>query len=238
MGDRHDARPRQLDHLAWPSEVSASVVAAFVRLLPVDGGAVLLMIDRTRWRTATATDAAVTALEDLQLTAGEGPSIEAYVTGGPVLLPDLAAAATRWPAFVSEAPDAVSAFFSFPLQVGAVRFGVLDLYRRTSGRLDGPALTDALRLADLTAAALVHHPTVTLLGGTDGPPIPGDGGAPEVDQATGMTSVHLGVNIVTAYARLRGFAYAGGRPLTDVARAVVAGVLRLDEEDRRGPPER
>jgi GAF domain-containing protein/ANTAR domain-containing protein len=211
--------------------VPAAVAAAAVRLLPIDGAAVLLMRDRTRWSTAAATDSTITAVADLQQTVGEGPSVEAYVSGGPVLVPDLAAA-RRWPALLPSFAD-VRAFFSFPLQLGAVRFGVLDLYRRTPGRLGRPALADALRLADLAAAALVHDPGAAV-DDAGGWPLDVDF-RPEIDQASGMLSVHLGVDIAAAYARLRGHAFAAGLPLADVAAAVVAGTLRIDGDVGRPP---
>jgi hypothetical protein len=201
-------------------------------MLPVDGAAVLLMADDTHWSVAAATDTTIAACEDLQLTVGEGPSIAAYATGGPVLLSDLVAAAGPWPVFAASAPLLVRAWFSLPLQIGAVRFGVLDLYRCTAGVLGRQALADALRLADLAAAALVHRPAIILVNRAERVPTVVDC-APEVDQATGMISVHLGVDLGTAYARLRGFAFASGRSLVEVAGAVVAGRLRLDEEDRR-----
>ena len=212
------------------------IVAEGVRTLPVDGAAVLLMADGSHWSVAAATDATIAGCEELQLTIGEGPSIEAYATGGPVLLPDLRPAAGRWPVFASFAPAPVRAWFSFPLQIGAVRFGVLDLYRRAAGMLDEQTLADALLLADLAATALVHHPALALVDGVHQVPAGVDGAA-EVDQATGMVSVHLGATLAVAYARLRGFAFASGRSLTDVAGAVVAGRLRLDEEDRRDEPQ-
>jgi transcriptional regulator with GAF, ATPase, and Fis domain len=203
----------------------------------VDGAAVLLMTDSTRWDTAAATDGTVTALEDAQLAVGEGPSVEAYLASGPVLVPDLQAAAARWPIFAASAPTLIRAFFSFPLQIGAVRLGVLDLYRTTAGPLNQRALADALRLADLAATALVHEPIVTLIDEADQlPAFTGTGR--EVDQATGMVSVHLGVGMAVAYARLRGYAFTSGRPVAEVARSVVDGDLRLDGEGRLDQPER
>ena len=44
----------------------------------------------------------------------------------------------------------------------------------------------------------------------------------EIDQATGMLTVQLGVGIEEAFVRLRAYAYAQGRRLADVAADVVA----------------
>jgi GAF domain-containing protein/ANTAR domain-containing protein len=210
--------------------VPAAVAAAAVRILGIDGAAVLVMSDRTRWSTSAATDSTITAIADLEQTVGAGPSVEAYVGGGPVLVPDLAAA-RRWPALLPVFTD-VRAFFSFPLQLGAARFGVLDLYRRRPGRLDGPALAGALRLADQAAVALVHH--VPAADGAGGWALDPDY-RPEIDQASGMLSVHLGLDIAAAYARLRGHSFVAGVSLAEAAAAVIAGTLRLDKDAGQPP---
>jgi AmiR/NasT family two-component response regulator len=50
----------------------------------------------------------------------------------------------------------------------------------------------------------------------------------EIDQATGMLTEQLGVNITDAFARLRAYAYANDLRLTDVAGDIVARRLRLN----------
>ena len=49
----------------------------------------------------------------------------------------------------------------------------------------------------------------------------------EIDQATGMLTVQLGVLIAEAFARLRAYAYSEDRRLADVASDIVARRLRL-----------
>jgi hypothetical protein len=44
-------------------------------------------------------------------------------------------------------------------------------------------------------------------------------------------SVHLGVSLADALARLRGHAFAHDRPISAVARDIVRGRLRLDKGD-------
>jgi hypothetical protein len=81
---------------------------------------------------------------------------------------------------------------------------------------------------------------VLLLEGQDraaGPagPLSGPGGQPaelalhraEIDQATGMLTEQLGSGIEEAFVRLRAYAYAHDRRLTEVARDIVARRLRL-----------
>jgi hypothetical protein len=63
------------------------------------------------------TDELSEQLEELQLTFGEGPRVDAYADGAPVLVPDLDAAgvASRWPAFGPAARLAgAAAVFALP----------------------------------------------------------------------------------------------------------------------------
>ena len=49
----------------------------------------------------------------------------------------------------------------------------------------------------------------------------------EIDQATGMLTVQLGVTAAEAFIRLRAYAYSEDRRLADVASDIVARRLRL-----------
>jgi hypothetical protein len=78
----------------------------------------------------------ITRLDDLEFVTGEGPCLEAYWNHAPVLEPDLAAgsATARWPWYAPEATAiGAGAVFAFPIQVGAIVFGVFWLYRHTRG---------------------------------------------------------------------------------------------------------
>jgi hypothetical protein len=52
----------------------------------------------------------------------------------------------------------------------------------------------------------------------------------EIDQATGMLTVQLGVPVAEAFARLRAYAYSQDRRLADVAGDIVARRIRLGRD--------
>jgi hypothetical protein len=203
-----------------------------MRALPASGVAVSLVAENGVRGLAAASDPLIAELEELQYTIGEGPSIEAYTSRRPVLAPDMAdGAMTRWPGYAPAAHDqGVRAVFAFPLHVGAVRLGVLDVYRHRSGSLSDDSLVQALTFAEVAVQ--------TLLDGQEEAPAGhlSDGLDRALDsrvalyQAQGMVMVDLGVPIADAMARLRAYAYAVGLPLHDVAREVVEGRLRLDRD--------
>jgi hypothetical protein len=183
------------------------------------------------------TDKAGEELAELQLTFGEGPCPDACAGGGPVLVSDLGdlEAASRWPVFTPAARQVgAAAVFAFPLQRGAIRAGVMGLYRDRPRRLSDFQLGDALACADSATLLLLDS-----LGEAAGDLAQtGPGGQPpelslrraEIDQATGMLTEQLGVGIAEAFIRLRAYAYAHDRRLADLARDIVARRVRLDPD--------
>jgi hypothetical protein len=167
-------------------------------------------------------------LESLQLTVGEGPSVDAYTLGGPVLVPDLAIENARWPVFTAGAVElGVAAVFSFPLQVGAARMGVLDLHRGTPGPLTAGQLTDAFTLVGASTVALLDDVEAPQTGGPSWLGDLHDG----VHQATGIVTVQLGVTLSDALLRIRAHAYAHQLTLNEVGRQIVERELRLEMEE-------
>lgn len=196
----------------------------------VTGAGIMLMSGDVPRGSVCTTDTVSALIEQLQYELGEGPCVDAYNQDRPVLEPDLADPATpRWLAFTKPAVDAgVRAVFGFPLQVGAVRLGALNLYCDTPGALSDDQHADALLLASIAAQAL-------LLLQADAPPGMVAAGLEEhadfwyvVHQASGMVAAQLDVSVGKALVRLRAYAFGNDRTLTDVARDVVGRRLRFD----------
>jgi hypothetical protein len=73
----------------------AHVCAAAVVAVGVDGAGVTLMVSPTVRDTVHATDRAADELEEWQLTFGQGPCVDAFAAGGPVLVVDLGLTVAR-----------------------------------------------------------------------------------------------------------------------------------------------
>jgi hypothetical protein len=67
----------------------AHVCAAAVAAVQVDGVGVTVMVSPTVRDTVHATDWVAGELEEWQLTFGQGPCVDAFSDGGPVLVGDL-----------------------------------------------------------------------------------------------------------------------------------------------------
>lgn len=198
----------------------------------VSGAGVMLMSDDIPHGAVVTTDAVSTTIEDLQFTLGEGPCVDAYRQDRPVLEPDLARPATaRWVAFTPQAVQAgARAVFGFPLQVGTVRLGALNLYCDRPHALSDEQFADALVMADLTAQALLIMQAQAPPGQLAAELVAASDLRLVVHQASGMVAVQLGIGVAQALIRLRGHAFSEGRPLDDIAQDVVDRRLRFDPE--------
>lgn len=217
--------------------VRRSTIATIVRLSDVgvretgvDGAGVAMTSVDGSPVTLHATNDVSADVEELQFTLGEGPCVDASTTGTPVLIADLTDPAEgitgRWPVFREEASRlGVRALFAFPIRIGAIALGTIDLQRAAPGPLNdeqlGRALTmvDAVgdRLLDLgSQAADGHEPTYSM----------------SVHQAAGMVMVQLGITIEEALVRLRATAFADDTALSVLAADIVAGRRRMDKEER------
>jgi hypothetical protein len=207
-----------------------------ISAVDVDGAGLSMMTSAGHRGTVCATDDVARRVEDLQFSLGEGPCYDAFTGGGPVFMSDVKAAlngeGARWPVFTEAVAGAgVGALFAFPLLIGAIPLGALDLYRRRAEGLTAPQVRAAWKIADAAAGALLDVRSGTAM---DLPEDAAPAGASyrlEVHQATGMVSVQLAVTIDEAFLRLRAYAYARDQNIGDVARDVVAGRLQLSSEE-------
>jgi hypothetical protein len=202
-----------------------------VEHLSASGAGVSVVTDTGMRDVVFATDDVSVAIEELQVSLGEGPCIDAWAARRPIIEPDLSRASLeRWPIFAPAARAAgAAAVFALPLQVGAARIGALDIYRATPGGLSPADIDDAVRLGEAMTHVLLELRSASAELDLD----EAEGGlavSAEVYQAAGMLTVQLDVKIPEALARLRAHAYAEERPLREVARDVVARRLRLERD--------
>ncbi len=205
-------------------EVSAEVTG-------MTGAGIMLMSSDVPVGSVCTTNEVSALVEQLQFGLGEGPCVDAYHQARAVLEPDLADPATaRWPAFAGPAVDAgVRAIFGFPLRIGAVCLGALDLYCDRPGPLSDEQHADALVMAEVAAQAVLVM-QANAPPGRLAPELEAGGDFQYVvHQASGMVAAQLGVSLGHALIRLRAYAFGNDLALTAVAEDVVARRLRFNE---------
>ena len=222
-----------------PGAETARLCRVCAEVTGMTGAGIMLMSGDVPRGSVCTTDEVSALIEQLQYDLGEGPCVDAHQLERPVLEPDLADPTDpRWLAFAGPALEAgVRAVFGFPLRVGAVRLGALNLYRDRPGPLDGEQHADALVMADVAAEAVLllqaEAPPEELAAELDA----GGDFQYAVHQAAGMVSVQLGVTVGLALVRLRAYAFGNDRPLAQVARDVVSRTLRFDAESGEKDPQ-
>ncbi len=209
-----------------PATYPGRVCAAAVELLEVSAAGLTLMT-KSQPGAIWASDELAQAVEDLQFALNEGPALDAHLLGGPALEPFLAKASGRWPFFSPAAVGlGVGAVFSFPLQMGVIRLGALNLFRREPGLMTTAQLSDALVLADVATQDIID--------------LQAEGALrlrlsnrfaerARVHQATGMVAAQIESDMGSALARIRGYAFANEISIFEVAEEVIARRLRLNK---------
>jgi len=196
--------------------------------LRMSGASVVLMGEETFPSVAASYGVSV-SVQDLELTLGEGPATDAYAAGKSFLVDDLEFVTDRWPQFTRALADAaIHGIYALPLQVGAIKLGVLVLYRDQPGVLEGEELSAALLVAELVTNQVLDMQSgavsESLAWGLEV-----DDYRAVVHQATGMISAQLNCDVGEALVRLRGHAFGAERPIEQVAGDVVTGDLRFEE---------
>jgi GAF domain-containing protein len=199
---------------------------AITAILGIRGAGVSLAQDG-RLSFATAASEDVEALEHVQESEQEGPCVEAFRTGVPVLVTDLGAEAERWATFaeVAKARGIVSAA-GIPLHLNGNRMGALDLYDGAAHAWTAEETRTAELLAAIATAYVVNasrldqvrHTAEQLQAALDSRVV--------IEQAKGILAGERGVSVDEAFQLLRDHARNRGVSLRDVANAVVALGLR------------
>lgn len=181
-------------------------------------------------QAVAASDDRAAALEDLQLLLGEGPLHDVVRTRRLVQQPDLARTGpVRWPHFTDAARHlGVESMFSFPLVLGGIRLGVLDLFADVPTVLEDADLALALHVVDAAVLVVLHLSDEDPVSTT--PRVGVSDAMTEafrsyavVHQATGMVSVQAGVGLVEALLLIRASAYSANVSIIAVSEDVVTG---------------
>lgn len=203
------------------------------------GAGIMLMSDDAPRGSLCTTDSVSALIEDLQFTLGEGPCVDAHHGQRPVLEPDLAQpVVTRWLAFTGPVVEAgVRAVFGFPIRIGAVRLGALNLYCDQPGPMADEQHADSMMMSDIAAQAILVLQSNAPPGTLAAELASGFRVQYVVHQATGMVAAQNEISVGHALIRLRAYAFGNDRPLAEVAREVVARRLRFHAEGCETDPD-
>jgi transcriptional regulator with GAF, ATPase, and Fis domain len=190
-----------------------------VRLLAVDAAGTLI-----NDHGVAASSEPVALIESAALRNNEGPGPECGRDGRPVAVPDLAAAADRWPRFTAEARDAgFSATHTIPLRRRAEVIGALTLFRADPGAVPASDLRSATAMADVATIGILAAKAVRaqrdlvaqLQYALDSRVI--------IEQAKGVLAERLGLSMSAAFSALRAYARSHNTKVSVLATSIVDG---------------
>lgn len=195
-------------------------------LLPVHGVGVLLKAD-SGIEVATANTKQGQIVEELEQELGEGPCRECLDTGEQIAVPDLAAAADRYPRFVPRALEAgIRSIHALPMTVRTEQLGSLDVIATEVLDLTAAQLATAQLLADVTVSYLANSRAFQASTQLSSQLQFALDSRVVIEQAKGILSERHGLTVSDAFDRLRRHARTNGLKLHAVAEAVVRGELQ------------
>lgn len=209
----------------------SAMFGPFLTALPVDGLAISTLGDFLGSETVSASDPLAVRLDELQFDYGEGPCWDAMVRAEPVLEPDVKHRPTRiWPAFSGaiQAED-LGAIFAFPLRMGHLQLGAVDLYTSRPSELSDMHVRQAEALASVVSRLVLLR--AFRLASEFNPVEESDQlSRRAVHQATGMVLIQLQIPAADARLIIQGHAFSAGRSTLEVAEDIVSGKLNFADE--------
>src|SRR6202011_2506184 len=129
-----------------------------VDVLDVAAAGLMLVAPDGELRVMASSSEAMRMLELFELQSREGPCLDCYRSGAPVVNQDLAAVNGRWPRFAAVALDAgFRSAHALPMRLRGAVIGALNLFRADVGELQQADLFAAQALADVATIAILQH---------------------------------------------------------------------------------
>jgi hypothetical protein len=227
MADRDGSGDAQRETLCQP----------FLAAVPATGAAVSVFVGLHGQSTLCASDDVAARLDEMQFDLGEGPSWEALATRRPVLAPGIRASGhPAWPMFAEAlrsdgVGNNVASMYAFPLAVGSLDIGAVDLYSSSVRELTSAQVADVVALATRVTWQVLRCILADEPGEVEDSVV-SPYSRREIHQATGMVLAQLGISAADAALLLRAHAFSTGRPVREVASDVVARRMDFGEGSR------
>ncbi|CAL4859600.1 GAF and ANTAR domain-containing protein [Microbacterium sp. MM2322] len=184
---------------------------------------ILLRIDGQPLEVVASTTERSQLVSLLQLSADEGPCVDAYRSGEPVTVNDIASIRERWPDFAERAGAlGYNWMHAVPLRLRDEVIGSLNLFGDGSESLSAEDARAARGLADIATIGILHEQAfreadlarTQLQQALDSRVV--------IEQAKGVLAHQHNIDMDEAFQRLRAQARSSQQRLADVARDIVA----------------
>lgn len=213
-----------------------TLVDRTVELLPADAAGVVLADQRGQLRVLASSAEQARLLELFELQNSEGPCLDCYNSGEPVVNVSSEDVEARWPRFSAESAAAgFRSVHALPLRLRAEVIGAMNLFCAERSRLSEQDVALGQALSDIATIGLLQERAIrdtrvlveqlqTALNNRV-----------LLEQAKGVLAERGDLDIDVAFTRMRGYARASQRKLSEVAAAVIDGSLPLTELESATP---
>lgn len=201
-----------------------------VSLLDVDAAGLMLADQRGQLAVLAATSHEVRLLEILELQNSEGPCLDCFTSGEPVVNIELDEVRSRWPSF--EAATSAAGYRSvhaLPLRLRSNTIGAMNLFCARQMTLSATDLSLGQALADVATIGLLHERAVRRQEVVAEQLQTALNSRIVIEQAKGILAERSGVDVNDAFTLLRSYSRRKRRPLSQVATAVITGEIPSQE---------
>jgi GAF domain-containing protein len=209
-----------------------------VDVLDVGAAGLMLVAPEGDLRVMASSSETMRLLELFELQSQEGPCLDCYRTGEPVLNQDLATSDDRWPRF---APEALAAGFAsvhaLPMRLRGHVIGALNLFHVHTGDMRSADVVAAQAMADVATISVLQHLVTFEAQAVNEQLNHALNSRIVIEQAKGMIAQREGLDMERAFGLLRNHARNQNARLADVAHAVIDDTLAATALDRLPPAE-
>jgi len=204
-----------------------ALVEASVELLDATAAGLLLADPHGNLQVVASTSEESQLVEILQLRAGEGPCVECYGTGTPVVVEDIAAL-ERWPDFQAAAlSQGFRSVQAVPMRVHGKTIGAMGLFGKDPGAMTREDSAIGQALADVATISILQERTIKESELVNEQLQQALNSRVLIEQAKGVIAYRSRVNMEEAFRRLRSFARANNQSLRETATQVIDRALFL-----------
>jgi GAF domain-containing protein len=197
-----------------------------VELLDAAAAGLMLSDQRGSLQVLASSTERTRLLELFQLQANEGPCLESFHTGQPVLVADLTAEDTRWPAFVPEAVrEGFASVHAVPLRLRGEIIGALNIFGAQPGPLSEADLRVAQALADVATIGILSERAIRRGEVLTEQLQTALNNMVTIEQAKGLLAHAGDLDMDQAFQVLRGYGRAHSTRLSEIAYQLVTGGL-------------
>ncbi len=197
-----------------------------VDVLDVGAAGLMLAGPDGELRVMASSSETMRLLELFELQAEEGPCLDCFRTGQPVVSQDLATGSGRWPRFAAEALRAgFHSVQALPMRLRGTVVGALNLFHVEPGAMRAGDVEAAQALADVATIAILSHRAAHEAQVVNEQLTHALNSRVVIEQAKGMIAERLALDMEQSFSILRRHARSHNLRLADLARDVIEGRL-------------